>query len=144
MSGREQTDAVIREWTQKAENDLKNAVNTLGMVEGCPTDTVCFHAQQCAEKYIKSFLAFRQIEFPKTHDIEELLALMPSGVRIGLGVEGQRALTNYATGAALSRVACDFAGGGPTSRDDGAPRPICGETTLAKECPQAPEAVREP
>jgi len=43
---------VARQWVQKAENDLKNAAYTLQMGEGCPTDTVCFHAQQCAEKYL--------------------------------------------------------------------------------------------
>ena len=46
----EQVTAVVREWLDKAENDLKNAAHTLEMGEACPTDTVCFHAQQCAEK----------------------------------------------------------------------------------------------
>jgi len=35
---------------------LKNAVHTLKMGRDCPTDTVCFHSQQCIEKYIKAFL----------------------------------------------------------------------------------------
>jgi len=56
---------VVREWVQKAENDLKNAVKTLKMGEGCPTDTVCFHAQQCVEKYLKAFLVSRDIDFPR-------------------------------------------------------------------------------
>jgi len=34
--------AVVREWISKAENDLKNAANTLKMGKDCPTDTVCF------------------------------------------------------------------------------------------------------
>jgi HEPN domain-containing protein len=36
---------LIREWIAKAENDRKNAAHTLKPVD-CPTDTVCFHAQQ--------------------------------------------------------------------------------------------------
>ena len=40
---------IAREWVQKAENDLKNAAYTLRMGKDCPADTVCFHAQQCAE-----------------------------------------------------------------------------------------------
>ncbi len=53
---------VVREWVQKAENDLKNAANTLKMGEDCPTDTVCFHAQQCVENcwgrcFRKGFMA---------------------------------------------------------------------------------------
>ena len=66
------------------------------MGEACPTDTVCFHAQQCAEKYLKSFLTFKQIQFPKTHDLGEL---MPLGVKIELRIDEQRRLTAFATGA---------------------------------------------
>jgi HEPN domain-containing protein len=36
----------IREWLTKADNDLKNAAHTLTLGKDCPTDTVCFHAQQ--------------------------------------------------------------------------------------------------
>jgi HEPN domain-containing protein len=42
--------AGVREWIGKAENDLKNATHTLKLGKECPTDTVCFHAQQCVEK----------------------------------------------------------------------------------------------
>ncbi|WP_411725197.1 HEPN domain-containing protein [Methyloglobulus sp.] len=35
--------------------------------------SICFHAQQCAEKYIKAFLAFHGVPIKKTHDISELL-----------------------------------------------------------------------
>ncbi|MFQ5799506.1 MAG: HEPN domain-containing protein [Bacteroidota bacterium] len=88
---------VVREWVQKAENDLKNAVNTLKMGEDCPTDTVCFHAQQCVEKYLKAFLVSRDIDFPRTHDIGDLVDLMPRNIRIRLSVEEQQRLTAYAT-----------------------------------------------
>lgn len=30
---------------------------------------VCFHSQQSAEKYLKSYLALKKIHFPKTHDL---------------------------------------------------------------------------
>jgi len=39
-------------------------------------DAVCFHAQQCAEKYLKSVLQERMRPFPKTHDLELLLDLL--------------------------------------------------------------------
>jgi hypothetical protein len=39
---REDVLAVVREWVEKAENDLKNAVHTLKLGDECPTDTVCF------------------------------------------------------------------------------------------------------
>jgi len=44
---------VIGQWVQKAENDFKTAVHTLKLGKACPTDMVCFHAQQCAEKSLK-------------------------------------------------------------------------------------------
>ncbi len=49
MPGNDKVLKVVREWIEKAENDLKNAVYTLKMREDCPTDTTCFHAQQCVE-----------------------------------------------------------------------------------------------
>jgi HEPN domain-containing protein len=33
---------------------------------------VCFHAQQCIEKYLKAALLFHGRAFPKTHDLIEL------------------------------------------------------------------------
>jgi HEPN domain-containing protein len=88
---------VAQEWTSKGDNDLKNAVHTLKLGKDCPTDTVCFHAQQCVEKYLKAFLVALEKPFPRTHDIESLISLMPKDVRLGLTVEEQRRLTEYAT-----------------------------------------------
>lgn len=62
---------VVTAWFKKAENDLLNAENTIKM-EKPPCDTICFHAQQCAEKYLKGFLTFHKIDFPKTHSLEDL------------------------------------------------------------------------
>ncbi len=38
-----------------------------------PGDVVCFHAQQCVEKYLKARLVEAGLMFPKTHDLEVLL-----------------------------------------------------------------------
>jgi HEPN domain-containing protein len=65
---------VVHAWFRKAENDLITAEHTLSMVNP-PCDTICFHAQQCAEKYLKGFLAFHAVEFPRTHDLEDLVSL---------------------------------------------------------------------
>lgn len=77
MPGNDELITVAGEWVAKAENDLKNAAYTLGMGEDCPTDTICFHAQQCIEKYIKALLVLRGIDFPKTHDLREIRKLLP-------------------------------------------------------------------
>jgi hypothetical protein len=60
MHENNRTTAIAREWIIKAENDLKTAAHTLKMVRGCPTDIVCFHAQQCVEKYLKAFLVIKE------------------------------------------------------------------------------------
>ena len=75
MNGAEATRAIVLEWVVKAENDLLNAAHTLKLGRRCPTDTVCFHAQQCAEKYVKALLVFRGVDFPRTHDLEVLALL---------------------------------------------------------------------
>ena len=97
MPGGEEVLRVVRGWIEKAESDLTNAVHTLGMGEWCPVDTVCFHAQQCAEKYLKALLVSTGIDFPKMHDIGELIALVPRKINVGLSAEEQRRLTTYAT-----------------------------------------------
>ena len=61
-------------WFKKAENDLKNAEFVIKMINP-PTDTICFHCQQTAEKYLKGYLAFFGKEIPKIHDLEELISL---------------------------------------------------------------------
>jgi len=88
---------VIREWLTKAENDLLTATHTLTLGAECPTDTVCFHAQQCVEKYIKALLVFRATPFSKTHNIHEIRALLPPKLRPKLDKKTQDQLTRYAT-----------------------------------------------
>lgn len=61
-------------WIKKAENDLKTGKDEI-KTENPATDTVCFHMQQCVEKYLKAFLVLNDKEFRKTHDITELIEL---------------------------------------------------------------------
>jgi HEPN domain-containing protein len=41
-------------------------------------DIICFHAQQSAEKYLKGYLVFLDLDFPKTHALEDLILLASS------------------------------------------------------------------
>ena len=97
MSETDELRKVAREWVNKAENDFKSAEYLLKMGKDCPTDTICFHVQQCVEKYLKAFLVSRGTDFPKTHDTKELIALLPAGLRPKLTPKEQRRLTDYAT-----------------------------------------------
>ncbi len=88
---------VVQEWVQKAENDLKNAEHTLTLGDDdCPFDTVCFHAQQCVEKYLKSLLTWHGLSFPKTHDLTELLALVPQTTPLDMTMDDLAELSPYA------------------------------------------------
>jgi len=42
---------LVKLWIRKAENDLINAKHSINIKPKPPLDTICFHAQQCAEKY---------------------------------------------------------------------------------------------
>jgi len=99
------TRAVVHEWVAKAENDLLTAVHTLKLGAKCPTDTVAFHAQQTVEKYLKALLVLLSIDFPRTHDIERLLALVPAVYRPTLSSDEQARLTDYATSTSIRAIA---------------------------------------
>ena len=64
----------IEKWILKAENDLKIAKDEI-LTENPATDAICFHAQQCVEKYLKAYLSFIEKPFGKTHDIAFLIEL---------------------------------------------------------------------
>jgi HEPN domain-containing protein len=64
-----------REWVEKAETDYKAAID-LGRRRKDPLpEAVCFHCQQCAEKYLKAFLIWHGVPFPKVHDLIALKTL---------------------------------------------------------------------
>ena len=86
---------VVLGWFKKAENDLKNISLVLPNPD-CPFDTVCFHAQQAAEKYLKGLLIQLDVSFPKTHDIAKLLELVPEEVDLGLSIEDLAPLSRWA------------------------------------------------
>ncbi len=68
------TSLLVTSWIRKAENDLKIGCREIE-AEDAATDMVCFHMQQCVEKYLKAYLTLNQKPFRKTHDISELIEL---------------------------------------------------------------------
>lgn len=74
---------LTREWREKAEGDLGTAERES---VGPNPDAVAFHAQQCAEKYIKAVLCERDIVFARTHDLVNLARLVspPSDALLAL------------------------------------------------------------
>ncbi len=66
---------VTKEWVDKAEEDFDSADLLLHAGETPLSGPVCFHCQQCAEKYLKAFLTDHLIRFERTHVLTDLLAL---------------------------------------------------------------------
>lgn len=64
-------------WVEIAEEDLHIAQIALKQKKSLNYVT-CFHAQQCAEKYLKALLVQRGKDFPKTHDLNRVRALCES------------------------------------------------------------------
>lgn len=65
---------IVGSWIKKADRDLEVSKRELKLSNPY-TDIICFHAQQAAEKYMKAYLIWLDIEFQKTHDIEDLVIL---------------------------------------------------------------------
>ncbi len=65
----------IKEWVDSADHDLGSAkLIFLHLPEYF--DTIAFHCQQAAEKYLKAILIHREIEFVRSHNLIYLLDLL--------------------------------------------------------------------
>ena len=102
---------MIKDWVDKAEEDLQAAVDLLKNSQSSAA-VICFLTQQCTEKYLKAKLVMEGTSFPKTHDIENLIGLLPHGVALTLSIQEQRRLTTYAV---LTRYPGTYA---PLTRSD--------------------------
>jgi len=87
---------LVSQWVHKAGQDLR-AAETLLAEEPPLLYPSCFHSQQAAEKYLKAFLVHNQVDFPKTHDIQELLDLAePINSALADSLQSVIVLTEYA------------------------------------------------
>jgi HEPN domain-containing protein len=87
---------ITQEWTEKAEGDYRVA-DSQWRIEDPVYDAICFHAQQCTEKYLKAWLIEQGEHFPKTHDLEALAKLcLPSLPELTSLMDSLRFLTSFA------------------------------------------------
>jgi len=78
MPQRDETRRKLTEaWLRKADDDVYVIDSLPGDHTGL-TNAIAFHAQQAVEKYLKTFLMWHQVSFPKTQDLERLLVLVES------------------------------------------------------------------
>ncbi len=66
----------ILEWVGKAEGDWTTVLRESRVTDSPNFEAVCFHAQQCAEKYLKARLVMDGVGFRNSHDLLYLLELV--------------------------------------------------------------------
>lgn len=91
------------EWLTYARSDL--ALAELSHPSGVLLESLCFHAQQAAEKAIKAVLIANGIRPAHTHDIDVLIAALENVIDVPAGVRAAGVLAQYAV---LSRYPGDF------------------------------------
>lgn len=83
-------------WVDRAEEDFELARRSVHPEPVLPYGAA-FHAQQCAEKYLKAILVRHNLVPPRTHDLGALITLCESvGVTIPIPVGRLLLLSQYA------------------------------------------------
>lgn len=86
------------EWAAKAEGDYTMMLSAMRRKEPV-TFAACFHAQQCAEKYLKAMLIARNKTFPKVYDLLQISVLCEQiGIIIPVAEDSLDRLTKFAVG----------------------------------------------
>jgi HEPN domain-containing protein len=84
-----------RQWLAKAHDDLTVAEVVFENATGVNW-AACFHAQQASEKAIKALLVACGIDFPRSHSVDRLLALLPSEMADEFDLDALEELTPWA------------------------------------------------
>ncbi len=85
-------------WFAKAEADLQAAELLLNAANPL-LDIVCYHAQQCAEKYLKGYLIVRSVQFKFVHELAYLTRLcIEQEPKFSEIIDIASELQDYATG----------------------------------------------
>lgn len=90
---------IVRQWVEHAEEDIRLAKHGFKLASAAPYKLISFHAQQCAEKYLKAFLVFKKVEIPYTHNISLLLELCEPFADWLRTLDNAKQLTFYAVTA---------------------------------------------
>lgn len=83
-----------REWLNRARSNLAYAK---AKTQGVYYEELCFQAQQAAEKALKAVCLKRSIQFPRTHNLVDLIRILEEqGVFIPPDVREAGRLTDFA------------------------------------------------
>lgn len=84
-------DNYVKEWIRHAKEDLDAASNSANSI-----NIRCYHSQQSIEKMLKAALILEGIEFERTHDLNELLKLLPDSWRVKNTYSDFEKMTSFA------------------------------------------------
>lgn len=62
---------IVKEWLRFASNDISCAKHSLSM-RPVPLEIICYLCEQAAEKALKGYLVYQNVEPPKTHILKLL------------------------------------------------------------------------
>jgi HEPN domain-containing protein len=63
----------LQNWLYRAKEDIAVIDSLFKTDPVLYASTICFHAQQAVEKFLKAFLVYHNVDFPRTHDVDFLL-----------------------------------------------------------------------
>ena len=86
----------VIQWITYGDEDLVLAKHGLILATTAPYRLIAYHAQQCAEKYMKAYLVYHRIDFPYTHNIAQLLELCPDKIEWENNLEVAEELSPFA------------------------------------------------
>ena len=87
---------IAAEWLRYAQNDLVVAKHCIENLHPKQTEIASYHCQQCAEKALKAFLIYKDIEPPRIHDLKVLCKMCQNFDNSFAGITSQCAhLTPY-------------------------------------------------
>ena len=72
---------IVKQWIEKGDHDLGTAQVTFLYLPKY-SDTIAFHCQQAAEKYLKGYLLFLDIPFQRKHSLNYLLGLISTKIQV--------------------------------------------------------------
>jgi HEPN domain-containing protein len=64
----------LKNWIFRANEDISVIENLFKSDPELFASSICYHAQQAVEKFLKAYLVYKNIDFPKTHDLDFLLS----------------------------------------------------------------------
>lgn len=85
---------IVQQWLLYAKSDLELA--RVDLPDSVLLETLCYHAQQAAEKSLKAVLIHYSASVPRTHNLGTLIDLLADYTHISESIRNIAILTEYA------------------------------------------------